>query len=113
MADVVLDREQREALRREIGLTATEAGDLAYTIARCDRPASRETLRRLTGMAALLDCIGWAEQDGAPDEQPVTLTPEAAWWAGVDRRALAVSLGEIDVRDVDLLALAALGALGG
>lgn len=108
----VLDRAQREALRNVLRTTTSGYGDFAISFRKGDRQWVTEQLERLQGMVALMDAIGWSEQPDAPDEQPVTPTSQAAWWAGIDRAELTEALAEsTEVLDSDLLALGAYQAI--
>jgi hypothetical protein len=103
-ATVRLDRAQREAIRREVAGAAGRYGAFDGHIAAGTREEAMRELRRLRGMFAVLDAIGWAEQCDAPDEQPVTVSSGAAWWA---RSELAGATG-----GEDAVALGALREIG-
>ena len=110
---VVLDGEQREALRRELRLAALDCGDINVAINQGDRTFVLGRLDLLASIAAVLDAVGWAEQPGAPDRQPVAVPPEAAAWLAANADALTVSLHEAGGSDLDsdLLALAVMREL--
>jgi len=108
---VVLDREEREALRRELRLAAMDCGDINLMLDGGMRQLTMARLERLQGIAAVLDAIGWSEVDGAPDRQPVTVTPATAAWLSRNADELVVSLAEMDGEDIDLLALAVMRKL--
>jgi len=112
-AAVVLDGEQREALRRELRLAALDCGDLNVAIDQGDRAFVLGRLDLLANIAAVLDAVGWREQPGAPDRQPVAIPPEAAGWLAANADALTVSLHEAGGSDLDsdLLALAVMREL--
>jgi hypothetical protein len=105
-ATVRLDRTQREAIRRELAATAGAYGAFESHVAAGEREAAMRELRRLRGMFAVLDAIGWTEQREAPDEQPITVSSAAGWWArshadAAGDHALALgALREIGARDV-------------
>jgi len=109
---VTLDREQREALRREMRLSALDCGDINLGLNQGDRTFVLGRLELLASIAAVLDAVGWAEQPGAPDRQPVVIAPAAAGWLAANADELAASLadGWSDI-DSDLLALATMRAL--
>lgn len=105
---VVLDREQRQALRRELRLAALDCGDINIALRRGEREFVLERLELLAGIAAVLDAIGWEEEPGAPDHQPVTIPPAAVRWLAGNADQLARSLqAETAWEDLDsdLLAL--------
>lgn len=115
----MLDREQREILRRLIDVDSEGmTDDAAIAIAHRDRHSAVEAVGRLEAMVALLDSIGWAEPEDAPDLQAVAVGDAVVGWALRElsqvRRWLpeAIAEGEPDTDD-DLLALAVLREVAG
>lgn len=95
-AHTVLDRDQRNAVRRQLRTTTYGFGDIGLAFSKGDRQAATRYLEHLQGMFALMDAVAWGEQPDAPDEQPVALSAEAAWWASIDRAEIVASLPDID-----------------
>ena len=108
-----LDREQREAVRHEIATTSNGYGDFEFAIQDGDRAWVIEHLERLQGMLAVMDAIGWTEQDDAPDRQPVHATSRARQWAATNAAELAVAMTQSGPVDMDLIALGALHRIAG
>lgn len=115
----MLDREQREILRRLIDVDSQGmADDAALAIAHRDRHSAVEAVGRLEAMVALMDAIGWAEPDDDPGTLPIAVSDAVVGWALRElsqvRRWLpeAVAEGEPDTDD-DLLALAVLREVAG
>jgi hypothetical protein len=109
----MLDRRQRAALRREVEIRAGGWGDFQFALEKGDRRYVQESIKWLRRMVDMLDAIGWSEQAGAPDKQPVgdhgrSLAP----WARREARGLLSAFDEIVPEDQDLDAYSALCALG-
>jgi hypothetical protein len=79
---VTLDRVQREALRRELGVHAHRADDLEALFDRGDRAQFVWIMEILSGLALAMDAIGWQESPDAPDQQEVIVDEALAAWAG-------------------------------
>jgi hypothetical protein len=116
---VVLDREQRDVLRRLVDVDSQGmADDVALAITHRDRRAAVEAVGRLQAMVALLDAIDWAEPEHDGPARAVELGDAVVGWAlrelATVRQWLpqAVAEGEPDT-DEDLLALAVLREVAG
>jgi hypothetical protein len=112
MADsqLMLDCDQRAALRRELAMDA-DGWTIGVAFTRED---IYPVAQRLLLIAGIMDAIGWSEQLDAPDLQPIAVTPEAAAWARELAEDLGRSLGVgIEPDDQELEDLAVLSAIGG
>lgn len=116
---LMLDREQREILRRLIDVDSEGmADDAALAITTRDRHSAAEAVGRLEAMLALMDAIGWTEPAEDPGVMPVEVGDAVVGWALRElsqvRRWLpeAVAEGRPDTDD-DLLALAVLREVAG
>lgn len=116
---VVLDREQRDILRRLVDVDSQGmADDVALAITHRDRHAAVEAVGRLQAMVALLDAIEWAEPEDDPAARPVEVGDEVIGWAVRELATVrqwlpqAIAEGEPDTDD-DLLALAVLREVAG
>jgi hypothetical protein len=119
MPRVLLDREQREILRRLVDVDSQGmADDVAVAITHRDRHAAVEAVGRLEAMVALLDAIGWAEPDG-DDLAPhvCELSDAVVGWALRElvavREWLPKAIEDGEQIDDDLLAVAVLRQVAG
>lgn len=62
LAVLLLDREQREAIRAEVVMIADGWRDLELSASNGDRACAYRTLRSVHGASAMLDAIGWTEK---------------------------------------------------
>lgn len=106
----VLDRDEREAVRRELATCSSGWGDFMVCVQQGDREGAHRCLDRLTAIMALLDAIGWKEHPEAPELQPIMPEPAAASWAARNADELLNALEEAGAADIDadLLVLSAL-----
>jgi hypothetical protein len=109
---VTLDRAQRAALRRELGLLAYPHGDLGIAVDKGERDYVVARLRQLRRMVDALDAIGWTEQPDTPDRQPVCSSRSLAAFARREAKSLLNAFNDFDPSDEDLDAYHALCALG-
>jgi hypothetical protein len=110
---VQLDRPQREAIRAEIALAASQCSDVEVCLA--DDKRKRDVTDRgfLLSMSAqirqwvaALDAIGWEEEaDDAVTERPVRVDWSLAEWAQKEVSALERCFTELHVENSDLDAL--------
>jgi hypothetical protein len=113
MSTITLDHEQREALRGEIAGIASGYGDFQFAFRRGERAYAVKHIEHLRRMVSLMDAIGWVEQPDAPAEQPVTADRRSVAWARRHAREMARSFSEVDPADDELVAYAAMRAIGG
>lgn len=108
---VMLDRDQRAALRRELEFAATGWGSIPFT--REDIHGAAEHLRLI---AEAMDALGWSEHSEAPEVQPFPVTAAVAAWAREQAQDLGRALGApmgIEPCDQELEDFAVLAAIGG
>jgi sugar phosphate isomerase/epimerase len=110
---VTLDRDRREALRRDLAGTAHGYGDFEYAFRRGEREYAYKHVKRLRRMIEAMDAIGWTEQPDAPNEQPVPRTRSLIAWARRYANELAGSFAEEEPNDWELDAYGAIRAIGG
>jgi hypothetical protein len=116
MATVELDRAQRVALRRELGVDAHRANDLESFFDRGDRAQFVRIMEILSGLALAMDAIGWQESPDAPDQQEVIVNEALAAWAGPAADDIAQCWVDDSIPvdpDSDLDALSALRLIAG
>jgi hypothetical protein len=89
---VVVDREQREAIREEISVHAHNYGGIDAAFDARDRQDVIRHLERFEAMVALMDAIGWREHPEAPDEQPVHVDERGAQILEAQARESAADL---------------------
>jgi hypothetical protein len=115
VSTLILDRDQREALRHELEVEADAYGDFGIAFHNGDREYVVRHVERLRALVAVADAIGWLERSDAPDRQPVVDSVTVATWAKWAAGELAQALREtqpIDI-DQDLDALGAMRVLAG
>jgi hypothetical protein len=108
---MMLDRDQRAALRRELELLASgyTVGCIAFT-----REDIHGAAEQLGMIAEAMDALGWSEQLDTPDAQPFMVSSELATCARETAKSLAEALGdEIEPTDEELEDLAVLSTIGG
>jgi hypothetical protein len=113
MSTITLDHEQREALRDELAGIASGYGDFQFAFQRGERAYAVEHIERLRRMVSLMDAIGWIEQPDAPAEQPLVADCRSVAWARRHAREMARSFSEAGPADHELVAYAAMRAIGG
>lgn len=114
MSAPALDRRQREALRSELAVSASGYGDFELAFSRGEREYVVRHLERLRVMVEVADALGWREQPGTPELQPVEADlPVISAWAAEEFSDLvdAMREGEALDPDEDLDALSALRVL--
>lgn len=116
---VMLDREQRDLLRRLVHLDGQGmADDVAAGFVDRDRRATVEAVGRLQAMVALMDAIGWTGDEDDDLPRPVALGDAVVGWAVSELVAVrewlpaAVEAGERDLDD-ELAALDVLVQVAG
>jgi hypothetical protein len=93
--------------------TRTAYGDFQFAFQRGERAYAVKHIERLRRMVSLMDAIGWVEQPDAPAEQPVAADRRSVAWARRHAREMARSFGEAAPADDELVAYAAMRAIGG
>jgi hypothetical protein len=113
MSAVTLDRAQRAALRREVGMCVSGWGDFELAFNTGDRAYVHGNLKRLRRLASAMDAIGWSEQADTPDRLPMQPSRSLMAWARSEVRDMDVAFTEFVPQDTDLDAYGALCAIGG
>jgi hypothetical protein len=112
MTAVLLDRAQREAIRREIWIIASACEDVPLCLkpdrgGQTDRAYVVSMIGKLERWVAALDAIGW-EESGDYEAQPVTVDAGLALWARGQAVEIEHALTEFHPKDEDLVALSGL-----
>jgi hypothetical protein len=112
---VSLDRAQRKAVRRELGIYAHRGNDVEHYFDQGDRESVVRILEILADLVMVMDAIGWQESAEAPDRQDVIVSDALAAWAGPAADDVAQCwVGSIPLDpDSDLDALSALRLMAG
>lgn len=110
-AEIMLDRDQREALRSLLRLTASgyTGGAIDFT-----RRELRLAVSQLGVVADTMEAIGWREDPGAPNVQRLEVGSELVSLARREAKHLVEALADDElVHDQALDELAVLNAIGG